>query len=130
MCSLGERPSVERAAAKAAACAANSCTVDTGTTSQPSAMRAARAIPAGTCEPTRIRPSGRSASPLAWAPIRIGGRDCSGRGRMEAFENCQWRPWCVTLSSLHSRRMISTPSVSRLTRSTIGTLKTANSSVR
>ena len=40
--------------AKAAAWAANSCTVGTGTTSQPSAMRAARAIPAGTCEPTRI----------------------------------------------------------------------------
>ena len=75
-CRLGGRPAAARASAKAAACAANSSTVGTGTTIQPSAMRAARAIPAGTWEPTRIGGRGR------W----------SGRGRMLTPSSCQWRP--------------------------------------
>ena len=99
---------------KAVACAANSSTRGTGTTSQPSAMRAARAMPAGTCEPTRIGGRGR------WI----------GRGRIVTFSKLQCRPRCVTLSSVQSRRMISTPSASRLTRSAIGTPKIANSSGR
>ena len=99
---------------KARACAANSSTRGSGTTSQPSAMRAARAMPAGT-----------------WEPIRIGGRgDWVGRGRIVTFSKVQCRPRWVTLSSVQSRRMISTPSARRLTRSAIGTPKIANSSGR
>jgi hypothetical protein len=76
MCRLGGKPAAARAWAKAAAWAANSGTVGTGTTSQPSAIRAARAIPAGTCDPTRI-----------------GGRGCwSGRGRIVTPSSRQWRP--------------------------------------
>ena len=71
-------------------------------------------MPAGTCEPTRI-----------------GGRgDRIGRGRIVTFSRVQCRPRWVTLSSVHSRRMISTPSARRLTRSGIGTPKIANSSGR
>ena len=77
-------------------------------------MRAARAMPAGTCEPTRI-----------------GGRgDRIGRGRIVTPSSVQRRPRWVTLSSVHRRRMISIASVRRLTRSAIGTPKIANSSGR
>jgi hypothetical protein len=76
-----------------------------GTESQPSPILAALAMAAPTC-----------------APIMMGGRGaCRGRGAMVASLNCQWRPECVTRSSLHSRRMISTASVNRLTRSDMGT---------
>ncbi len=72
-----DRPSLARAAVKPFACAANSSTRGTGTMSQPSAIRAARAMPAGTCEPTRIGGRGR------WI----------GRGRIVRFSKLQCRPY-------------------------------------
>ena len=62
-------------------------------------------------QPSAI-PAARSTALSTWAATMIGGRGfLAGCGRMVMFSNCQCRPLCVTLSSVHSRLMISMPSV-------------------
>ena len=104
-CSAGGSFAADRLDLNADICASTWSSVDVGTESQPSPSLAALAMAAST-----------------WAPIMMGGRGaCSGRGAMVASLNCQWRPEWVTRSYLHSRRMISTASMNRLTRSDMGT---------
>ena len=100
-------PPRARAAVKAATCAANSSTRGPA----PPASRR-RCGPRARC---RRAPASRP----GWAAAAA----AAGRGRMLTSSKLQCRPRCVTWSSVHSRRMISTPSASRLTRSAIGTPK-------
>src|SRR5262249_46762717 len=76
MCSAGGSLASLRADLYSAICPASSSGFAVGTSSQPSPIFAARLIAAST-----------------WAPTRIGGRDCSGRGPMRAAASCQRRAW-------------------------------------